>query len=104
MEKDYPELPEEIRELLERGEKIDEIRLDKDGNWFHNGQPFSNKKIIDFFNRSINITRDGTYVIHYDRYTYPIIVDDAPLLVIRRVVQRVRALGKDYRQSFKRLG
>ncbi len=81
MDNEYPELPEEIRELLERGEQIDEIRLDRDGSWFHNGQPFANKKIIDFFNRSINITRDGTHVIHYGRYTYPIIVEDAPLFV-----------------------
>jgi hypothetical protein len=77
----YPEIPEEIKELLEKGELNDEIRLDKDGNWHHNSQPFSNEKIIDFFNRSINITRDGTYVIHYWEYTYPIIVEDAPLLV-----------------------
>ncbi len=81
MNDDYPEIPEEIKELLELGETIDEIRLDRDGNWFHNGQPFTNKKIIDFFNRSINVTRDGTYVIHYDKYTYPIVVEDAPLFV-----------------------
>jgi len=81
MDNEYPELPEEIRSMLERGETIEEIRLDKDGNWSHNGQPFTNKKIIDFFNRSINITRDGMHVIHYDRYTYPITVEDAPLFV-----------------------
>src|SRR3990172_6807915 len=81
MKDDYPEIPEEIKELLERGEQIDEIRLDRDGNWFHNGQPFINKKIIDFFNRSISVTRDGAYCIHYDKYTYPIVVEDAPLFV-----------------------
>ncbi len=81
MKEDYPEIPEEIKELFDRGELSDEIRLDKDGNWFHNGQPFTNKKIINFFNRSISITRDGTHVIHYDKYTYPIVVEDAPLFV-----------------------
>jgi uncharacterized protein len=81
MENSYPEIPEEIKELFEKGELNDEIRLDKDGNWLHNGESFSNKKIIEFFNRSINITRDGTYVIHYGEYTYPIIVEDAPLFV-----------------------
>jgi len=78
---DYPEIPEEILEILRQGGQMDEIRLDKDGNWFHNGQPFTNKKIIEFFNRSINITADGTHVIHYDRYTYPIVVEDAPVFV-----------------------
>jgi hypothetical protein len=81
METEYPEIPEEIKELLERGELADEIRLDKDGNWLHNGQPFSNKRIIEFFNRSIGVTRDGVHVIHYDRYTYPIVVDDVPLFI-----------------------
>lgn len=81
MENAFPEIPEEIKELFDRGELNDTIRLDKDGKWFHNGDPFTNKKIIDYFNRSINITRDGTSVIHYGQYTYPIIVEDAPLFV-----------------------
>lgn len=81
MDNDFPEIPDEIRVLFDKGELSDEIRLDKDGNWFHNGQPFINKNIIEFFNRSINITEDGQHVIHYDRYTYPIVVDDAPIFV-----------------------
>lgn len=76
------EIPEEIKEKISSGEFIiDEIILDKDGNWFHNGQPFSNKKIIDLFNRSIHITEDGTYALHYDVYTYPIIVEDTPYFI-----------------------
>ncbi|TFH40056.1 MAG: DUF1285 domain-containing protein [Chrysiogenales bacterium] len=77
----YPELPDELREILTRGGSIDEIRLDKNGNWFHNGEPFSNPRIIDFFNRSIDVTRDGIHVIHYGPYTYPIVVEDAPVFV-----------------------
>ena len=46
----FPEIPDEIKKLLAQGEKIDEIRLDAEGNWFHNGQPFTNQRIIDFFN------------------------------------------------------
>ncbi|MBN2158655.1 MAG: DUF1285 domain-containing protein [Spirochaetes bacterium] len=81
MTEPYPEIPEEIQKLLSRGEAIDEIRLDKDGAWLHNGQPFTNRKIIEFFNRSIDITSDGTHVIQYDNYVYPIVVEDAPLFV-----------------------
>jgi hypothetical protein len=81
MTEPYPEIPEEIKELLERGEAIDEIRLDRNGGWLHNGKPFTNRKIIDFFNRSIGVTRDGTHVVQYDRYVYPIVVEDAPLFV-----------------------
>ncbi|MBN2078134.1 MAG: DUF1285 domain-containing protein [Spirochaetes bacterium] len=77
----YPELPEEIRLMLARGEAIDEIRLDKNGNWFHNGEPFTNRKIIDFFNRSIDVTREGIHVLHYGTHTYPIVVEDAPVFI-----------------------
>ncbi len=77
----FPEIPDEIKKLLAQGEKIDEIRLDAEGNWYHNGQPFTNKRIIEFFNKSVNITEDGTYVIHYAQFTYPIIVEDAPVFV-----------------------
>ncbi|MCP4134660.1 MAG: DUF1285 domain-containing protein [bacterium] len=75
------EIPEYIEDLLKAGEQIDEIRLDKEGNWFHNGVGFENKKIIDFFNKSIAKTKEGEYVLHYDRYVYPIIVEDTPIFI-----------------------
>jgi len=81
MEQNKLELPELLMEQLESGTLEDEILLNKDGNWFHNGQPFQNKKIIDLFNKSICITEDGTYVISYDKYIYPIIVEDAPVFI-----------------------
>jgi hypothetical protein len=81
MDCEFPELPNELKKLFENKELEDEIRLDKNGTWHHNDQPFKNQKLIDFFNKSINVTMDGTYVIHYDTYTYPITVEDAPLFV-----------------------
>ena len=81
MSDNYPEIPEEIQKLLESGETIDEIRLDAEGNWFHNGAPFTNERIIDFFSKSVDITRDGRYVIHYADFVYPIVVEDAPVFV-----------------------
>ncbi len=81
MDAEYPEIPEEIKKLIESGEKIDEIRLDAGGNWTHNGVPFTNDRIIDFFNKSIDITRDGQYVIHYGNFVYPIVVEDVPCFI-----------------------
>lgn len=81
MQEEYFELPEFLKEMIERGEQIDEIRLDSEGNWTHNGRPFQNQKIIDFFHQSIFRTRDGQYVLHYGDFTYPITVDDAPFIV-----------------------
>jgi hypothetical protein len=81
MEAQYPEIPDEIKKLIESGEKIDEIRLDAEGNWFHNGAAFTNERIIDFFNKSINMTRDGEYVISYGNFVYPIVVEDVPFFI-----------------------
>lgn len=77
----YPEIPSFIKELIDSGELTDEIFLDKEGVWYHNSVKFTNEKIIDFFNRSVNITAEGIHVIHYGDYTYPIIVEDAPVFV-----------------------
>jgi len=87
MENDYPELPEYIQELIRSGEGIEEIRLDGEGNWFHNGEPFLNERIIDFFNRSVDLGRDGMYVLHYGEFVYPIVVEDTPLFVTGVVVE-----------------
>jgi hypothetical protein len=81
MESQLPEIPNYIKELIESGEFIDEILIDKEGVWFHNGEKFINEKIINFFNKSINITADGEYVIHYSNFTYPIKVEDVPFFI-----------------------
>jgi len=80
-EKNSIEIPDYLKDLIQDGQSIDEIKLDEDGKWFHNDVEFSNKKIIDFFNKSIAKTSEGKYVLHYDKYTFPIVVEDAPLFV-----------------------
>lgn len=75
------EISDYLRSLLEAEKLEDEIILDKNGKWWHNGEPFSNKKIIDFFNQSICLTVEGTYVLQYDRYVYPITVEDVPVFI-----------------------
>jgi uncharacterized protein len=81
MGKAYPEIPDYIKRMMQEGEELDEIRIDSEGHWFHNGIAFKNKKLISFFNKSIDITKDGLYVINYSGFVYPIIVEDAPLFV-----------------------
>ena len=81
MESQLPEIPNYIKDLIESGEHIDEILIDKEGIWHHNGEKFTNERIINFFNKSINITKDGEYVIHYSTFTYPIQVEDVPFFI-----------------------
>jgi len=77
----FPEIPEYIKNLIAEGKIIDEIFIDKEGTWYHNGEKFTNEKIINFFSKSVNITADGEYVIHYGDYTYPIKVEDTPYFI-----------------------
>ncbi|MBN2039118.1 MAG: DUF1285 domain-containing protein [Spirochaetes bacterium] len=81
MERKYPEIPEYLKKLMESDDDWDEIRIDSEGTWFHNGVAFKNKRLISFFNKSIDVTRDGQYVIHYGNFVYPVTVEDAPLFV-----------------------
>ncbi|MCU0844275.1 MAG: DUF1285 domain-containing protein [Spirochaetes bacterium] len=80
MPDDYAEIPDYIRELIDAGE-LEEIRIDAEGNWSHAGESFQNQRIIDFFNRSIDVTADGIYVIRYGPFVHPIVVEDAPVFI-----------------------
>ena len=81
MERDYPEIPDYLKKLMESENDWDEIRIDSEGRWFHNGVAFKNKRLIAFLNKSVDITRDKQYVIHYSNFVYPITVEDAPLFI-----------------------
>jgi len=81
MERKYPEIPDYLKKLMESEDNWDEIRIDSEGRWFHNGVAFKNKRLIAFFNRTIDITKDRQYVIHYSNFVYPITVEDAPLFI-----------------------
>lgn len=81
MKTQYPEIPEYIKELIASGSVIDEIYIDREGVWFHNGEKFTNEKIINFFSRSVRVTADGEYVIQYGDYVYPVKVEDTPYFV-----------------------
>ncbi|HPR49756.1 MAG TPA: DUF1285 domain-containing protein [Spirochaetota bacterium] len=76
-----PEIPEYIRELMETGQMVDRIVLNREGKWFHNDVEFTNKRIIDFFNKSITLSKEGLFVLHYSGFTYPIEVEDVPFFV-----------------------
>ncbi len=40
------------------------IKLSERGLWFHEGEPFKNKKIIEFFHRAIRKDAGGRYYLH----------------------------------------
>lgn len=76
-------LPEPVRKALLSGLSLERITLDAEGRWWHEGDPIDNPRIVELFNRSIERTAGGTYVLHIAPYTYPIEVEDTPYFVRR---------------------
>ncbi len=61
MTTDGPQVSDASRVVVIPKEKA-VFRLDKEGFWRNNGGKFRNKKIIDYFNRSISRDADGFFV------------------------------------------
>jgi len=78
-----PTLPAVVRDFLRSGAELEEIRLDRRGDWTHEGLDFENQKIIDLFSRSVNRTEGGTWVLEVGRFTYPITVENTGFFVER---------------------
>lgn len=76
-----PTLPEVVRDFLQSGGELQEIRLDERGEWTHEGLMFENPKIVDLFSRSVGRTDGGTWVLEVGRFTYPITVEDTGFFV-----------------------
>ncbi len=76
-----PTLPEVVRNFLESGGELEEIRLDERGKWTHEGLHFENPRLIDLFSRSVGRTEGGTWVLEIHRFTYPITVEDTGFFV-----------------------
>lgn len=74
-------LPEPVRKALLSGLALERITLDAEGRWWHEGDAIDNPRIVDLFNRSIERTTGGTYVLHIAPFTYPIEVKDTPYFV-----------------------
>ena len=80
-------LPEPVRRALLAGMPLERITLDEEGRWWHEGDPIDNPRIVELFNRSIERTTGGTYVLHIAPFTYPIEVKDTPFFVRRCELQ-----------------
>ena len=76
-------LPDVVRDFLESGADLEEVRLNERGKWTHEGLDFENQRIIDLFSRSVDRTDGGTWVLEVGRFTYPITVEDVGFFVER---------------------
>ncbi|RDV39238.1 DUF1285 domain-containing protein [Bradymonadaceae bacterium TMQ3] len=76
-------LPAVVQDFLRQGGTLQEIRLDANGTWLHEGLRFENQRVVDLFSRSVNRTQGGTWVLEIGRFTYPIVVEDTGFFVER---------------------
>jgi len=58
------------------------IVVDKEGNWFYNGQPIINRKIILYFYQILEHASGGGYQLRTEREICPVAVQDAPFVVV----------------------
>jgi hypothetical protein len=74
-------LPDELKAYLRSGGPVETIRLDREGRWFHEGDPIENPRIIRLFNRIVTRTEGGTWLLVAGRSSYPIQVEDTAFFV-----------------------
>jgi transposase InsO family protein len=70
-----PEVPSLIRTYLGRGAKLDDIRLDRRGRWWHEHGPVENERVARLFAKSLRRTERGTWLLEVAPYTYPVTVE-----------------------------
>ncbi|MEE2645090.1 MAG: hypothetical protein VYD19_09170 [Myxococcota bacterium] len=69
-------------ETLERLRRSVPLRIDREGCWWHEGEPFTHRRLIELFNRGL-CWRGGEAALQVgDRWCY-IDADETPFLVLR---------------------
>ncbi len=71
-----------------------EIRLDKEGRWFHDGEEITHKLTADLFSRSVQKDPAGGYRLVVGLEWAPIVVEDAPYVIRGVDVEEDKAVGR----------
>ena len=61
--------------------QLEQIVLDEEGLWSHQGERFQNPALIALFSRSLVRTPGGTWLVHIPPFSYPVEVRDTPYYV-----------------------
>jgi len=69
--------------LLDNGAPPYELRIDKEGRWFHEGVEIVREDIRDLFSQHLVLSDDGSYYVQIGNDECPVIVEDAPFVVVR---------------------
>ncbi len=69
--------------LLKVGAPRHELRIDREGRWFHEGIEIVREDIRNYFSRHLIRDENGDYVVSIGDDKCPVIVEDAPFMVVR---------------------
>jgi len=69
--------------LLAGGALRYELRIDREGKWFHEGIEIVREDIRNLFSRHLTRDKDGGYVVRIGNDECPVTVEDAPFVVVR---------------------
>jgi hypothetical protein len=60
-----------------------QIRIQKDGKWFHKGREMIHREFIRLFYQNMKLDEDGRYLIHWDGKPCYVEVEDTAFVVMR---------------------
>ena len=69
--------------LLKAGAPRYELRIDREGRWFHEGVEIVREDIRNYFSRHLIRNEDGGYAVRTDDDECPVVVEDVPFVVVR---------------------
>ncbi len=69
--------------MTNKAQKIEnEIKIDKEGNWFYNGAQIINRNILALFCNGLENDNNGGYLLRVDKEICPVIVENTPFVVV----------------------
>ena len=72
--------------MTEKAQEVEnEIKIDKEGNWFYNGAQIINRNILSHFCDGLENDNNGGYLLRVDKETSPVIVENTPFVVVDAV-------------------
>ena len=79
-------------DTLEDGAPRYELRVDRDGKWFHEGMEVVREDIRKYFSQHLVQNENGGYCVRVGEDESPVIVEDAPFVVVRVIEKPEGAL------------
>jgi len=69
--------------LLDDGAPPYELRIDREGRWFHEGVEIVREEIRNLFSQHLVRLEDGSYRVRMEEDEAPVVVEDAPFVICR---------------------